>query len=541
MVSPVVLPSRDDPLVAGASQAIGGPPGRHARVGEQRFWTVTRVLVALTLLASLLGWLQKAPCRDASSWVNRHQYTQLCYTDVVALYSAEQLSEGKTPYYDYPVEYPVVIGAVMQVSSLVARGMAELLPDDRVTAAERAVAAAGSDKARGEAEQQRAYRLTVARTRYFYDLTWVLLTVCALVVTLTTSRLSGRRRWDAAMVALAPGLVLHATTNWDLLAVALGGLAMLAWARSRPLLAGALLGLGAATKLYPLLFLVPLLFLCLRAGRLRTFFGTAAMAAVVAVGVTGPVYLTAPSFAERDGQQVQLLGSPLQRFGQEGLSALKPSRNVGGVRATNAVYRFFELNQTRGADWDSLYFQLQHLRTKGDSWRTTVADWFTDDGYPTKLNRWVAVMGVLLVASLGLLTLRAPRRPRVPQVLFLMVAGFLLVNKVDSPQYVTWLLPLAVLAHPRWRPFLAWQAAEAVVMVARFWMFVGQEKPEDGISLGWFFLAVLVRDALLVLLMALVVRDVLRPERDVVRRDGVDDPAGGVLDGLPDRVRTAAP
>jgi hypothetical protein len=33
---------------------------------------------------------------------------------------------------------------------------------------------------------------------------------------------------------------------------------------------------------------------------------------------------------------------------------------------------------------------------------------------------------------------------------------------------------------------------------------------------------------------ALVVRDVLRPELDVVRQDGVDDPAGGVLDGAPD-------
>ena len=48
----------------------------------------------------------------------------------------------------------------------------------------------------------------------------------------------------------------------------------------------------------------------------------------------------------------------------------------------------------------------------------------------------------------------------------------------------------------------------------------------------------LLRDAVLVALAALVVRDVLRPELDVVRRDGVDDPAGGVLDGAPDaRVR----
>jgi hypothetical protein len=35
----------------------------------------------------------------------------------------------------------------------------------------------------------------------------------------------------------------------------------------------------------------------------------------------------------------------------------------------------------------------------------------------------------------------------------------------------------------------------------------------------------------------LVVRDVLRPERDVVRQSGMDDPAGGVLDGARDRLR----
>ena len=32
----------------------------------------------------------------------------------------------------------------------------------------------------------------------------------------------------------------------------------------------------------------------------------------------------------------------------------------------------------------------------------------------------------------------------------------------------------------------------------------------------------------------MVVRDALRPEHDAVRRDGVDDPTGGVLDHAPD-------
>jgi hypothetical protein len=32
-----------------------------------------------------------------------------------------------------------------------------------------------------------------------------------------------------------------------------------------------------------------------------------------------------------------------------------------------------------------------------------------------------------------------------------------------------------------------------------------------------------------------VVRDILNPQADIVRRDGDDDPAGGVLAGAPDR------
>src|SRR5674536_306620 len=79
--------------------------------------------------------------------------------------------------------------------------------------------------------------------------------VAALALVWSTALLAGRRRWDAAMLALAPALVVHAMTNWDLAAAALAGLAMLAWARRRPVLAGVLLGLATATKLYPALFL----------------------------------------------------------------------------------------------------------------------------------------------------------------------------------------------------------------------------------------------------------------------------------------------
>jgi uncharacterized membrane protein len=154
---------------------------------------------------------------------------------------------------------------------------------------------------------------------------------------------------------------------------------------------------------------------------------------------------------------------------------------------------------------------------------------------PTVLNAVVAVFILLLVAGAAWLTLAAPVRPRVAQLAFLLVAGFLLLNKVWSPQYSLWLLPLAVLARPKWRSLLLWQATEALLWVPRMLWYLGADN--RGVGIEWFFLGVVLRDLAVLALVALVVRDVLRPDGDVVRATwpGVDDPAGGVLDGVADR------
>ena len=79
----------------------------------------------------------------------------------------------------------------------------------------------------------------------------------------------------------------------------------------------------------------------------------------------------------------------------------------------------------------------------------------------------------------------APRSPRSPSC---CVAGFLLLNKVWSPQYSLWLLPLAVLARPRWRSLLLWQATEVLVWVVA--MLATSARTNRGIgssgsSSGW--------------------------------------------------------
>ena len=122
-----------------------------------------------------------------------------------------------------------------------------------------------------------------------------------------------------------------------------------------------------------------------------------------------------------------------------------------------------------------------------------------------------------------------------------MLAVFLLANKVWSPQYVIWLVPLVVLARPRLWSYALWQLAEVGYFFA-IWaylvtLFAGGPVPvaDGGIGAGLYFAALLARFGTVTLLCALVVADILRPEADVVRAGGEDDPAGGVLDGAPDR------
>jgi uncharacterized membrane protein len=443
------LPSRDDPVVRVASGAIGGPWGEHGGLNLRRFWTPLRVLLALTLLTLALAWLQKSPCQDGA-WTEGRQYTHLCYSDVIPLYYTERLNEGAIPYVDHPVEYPVLTGAFMGVAAW----LSDRLPVENAV-------------------------------QSYYNVTALLLAICMLVVTWSTFRLAGRRRWDAAIVALSPLLIVHAFTNWDLLAVALAGAAMVAWQGRRAGLAGVLLGLGTAAKLYPALFFIPLLALCWRSRQLPAF-GRAALGAAIAWSV---------------------VNLPI--------AALWPE----------SWLRFLELNRERPADFDSLWYGLAQV-VGGD------------DPAP-KVNGVAAVAVLLALAAVFALGVLAPRRPRLPQLLFLVVAAFLLTNKVWSPQYSLWLLPLAVLARPSWRMLLAWQVTECLVWVPRLLWFLGTGS--KGVDYNWFFGAVLLRDAAVLALCAVVVRDVLRPEEDIVRSpDGPggeadDDPSGGVLDGAEDR------
>lgn len=253
----------DRRLHPGSVQPV--PPGGHRPSSvASRLLAVSGssgLLVFAGLLSAGLGFYAKAACWMGAWNMGVEQYQAHCYTDVYPLYFSEGLSAGKIPYFDHPVEYPVIIGASMEAAAWVVRTITNPL----------------------------------ARGLRYFDLTVVLLAAFLVAGVLATAYCAGpTRRWTALLVTFSPALILSAFINWDLIAMGLMMLALAAWAARRPALAGVLLGLAVATKFYPVVVLWPLFLLCLRRGRLRAFWVTAGSAAAAWLSMNLPVAIMAP-------------------------------------------------------------------------------------------------------------------------------------------------------------------------------------------------------------------------------------------------------
>lgn len=385
------------------------------------------VLLSL-MLTLLLGLLLKsqptfrdgalrAPCAEGDWGEEHRQYTRLCYSDIVPLYGTEQLQEGRLPFLEPCAdtdsncdEYPVLTMYTMWLAALAATS-----------------------------------------TGGFFFANAFLLSIGAALTAICLYVMAGGR---ALWFALAPTLLIYGFMNWDLVAVAFATAGTLAFLQRRHVLAGVLLGLGTAAKLYPALFVIPFL-----VHRIREREPDAGIHMVwAAAGAWLAVNL------------------PFMLFGFDGWS------------------QFFRFNASRLLDHDSLWKIGCRLATGGGQCVST------------RLANVVSLLA--LIAGVALVwRLRARREPDFPRwtlglpVLIL----FLLVNKVYSPQFSLWLLPWMALALPgigRIPPlglFAAFQATEIAVFVSRFtwfnlFQFGGGGPPE------WVFeTAVLARDAVLVL------------------------------------------
>jgi uncharacterized membrane protein len=333
----------------------------------------------------IAGFLLKAQCITEAGWDGR-QYTRLCYNDIQALYGARLLDKDTFPYVNGSIgadglqggaiEYPVLTGVFMWATAE---------PVDHVND--------------------------------YWKISAFALAPFALLAAYFLARDTG---WRALLWAGAPALALYAFHNWDLLAVAASVIGFYLWRREKPGWAAFSFAIGAALKLYPAVFVLPLIFdvafrrrpepdgpeEATRAGRLDLVgaIRTASIAAGTWLAINLPFML----------------------------------KNFDGWYAT---YRFHE---ERTSNYDSIW-------TKGwPAWG------------PDKLNlvtTGLTLGSVIVILAVGWLRARKDGTYPLLQVSGALLAAVMLWGKVQSPQYTLWILPFFALL----RVSLMWWAAYSIV------------------------------------------------------------------------------
>lgn len=374
-----------------------------------------RLVVWGLLLAGAVGlsagFALKSPCTPGD-WDGK-QYRQLCYSDIVPLYGARGLAEGRFPYIDTNLEYPAGTGLYVGV---VAQTTSTLVSFVHANAVGLALMGLGGTAA------------------------------------LVAVALDPRR---VLLFALAPAVVLYSFHNWDLLAVGLACFAMVAFVRRSFGWAGLLLGLGAATKLYPAFLLPPFALAAWRSDR-------GSLTPLVAGFAGGTAILNVPLMAA----------------------------NFEGWKYP------WDFQSARGPNFETSWFMIQrHFGTEGSFWTTS---------YASAVN-WMS--GLLFVAGSGALLWFEAQRERVRPfaTAFGIVVLFLLTAKVFSPQYALWLLPFfAVLRLPAWS-YVAFAVTDALVWIAvsSFFLALQYKVGDPAFRLNMLEVAVWARYAALAALLAM--------------------------------------
>ena len=257
---------------------------------------------------------------------------------------------------------------------------------------------------------------------------------------LTAWLLGKMARWRALLWAIGPPLVLYAFHNWDLpvvlCAVAAVYVMHRGWGKAganrslieRATLASVLLGLGFTFKLYPAIFVMPLMLYVLTGGR---------------DGREGPV-----------GKRYDFKGM----FRIAGVALLTAVLvNVpfalAGFEGWKASFTFQGLRQ---ADITTNSFWFWGFRPESDP---------KNDAFQDMVSLWSPITVLASFAlALYLGWRRYKREGTYPWIAVsaAMLCGFLLLHKVHSPQYTLWLVPMLVLL----RVHIGWAIAYDIADIA---------------------------------------------------------------------------
>lgn len=410
-------PTRTDPVARWASEVIGGPVGRLARAGRDGGMWAVSVLTALGSAVLALGVLQKNHC-VSQGWQGDEAVWRMCYSDIPNFASTVPAS----PY------APTGSGASQPVVTAVLTWILQK------------VTPAGSSP--------------LNRDQLFYAGAAVILVFCLAAAVVALVWMNPTDPWRAAHVALSPVLVTSALISFDLLAVALCAFAMAAWARRRPEVAGALLGVAICARSYPAVILAAIVLVAVRDERradLRRLLVGAGAAVAVSILV---------------GFALRLLGT-----------------------AASNPFTPYQQWWNRGVEYGSYAKVLQLF----------------DINLAPGFASVIAVVGWMIALGVGVvLAQRYPALPVAPLATVMLVL-VMLTAKANPVQEAVWFLPLIAASALPWRDHLVWAGGEIVFFVMT-WLHVGSVTNPKGLPLEGYVVFLIAHFLLLIWLATMMVR-----------------------------------
>lgn len=423
-----------------AAPLSAGPPSAGPSSGVAARLIAGRGTEALVLLNSLLvtgyalvwSYYAKVVCGGAPyfpdgrshHWpVGNPDAAIPCYSDIMFLWVGRDINNHVFPYinggidasghlFGGSVEYPVLSGVLMWLGAI------------------------GS----------------YTDTEFFTHTVWILVPF-AFAITVLLALLT---RWWVLLWAASGPLVFYAFHNWELPVVftSVAAIAVMAWGsttssrtghrrmtlRASAIVASILLALGFCLKLYPGFFVLPLAAYVLTGGG---FVASADAAARKSLDWAGAIWVAATAAAT-----VVLVQLPFMIGGFEGWRAAMTFQGKRRAEVdTNSIWHWgfrFIVGRDHMDTYNTLVGVLSPLLIL-TSW--CVAMYL---GWRVYLRRgyfpWVGV-----AAS--------------------MLAGFMVFHKVNSPQYMLWILPFFVLLNIRWQVVASYIVANAILDMTIFRLF----------------------------------------------------------------------
>jgi uncharacterized membrane protein len=241
------------------------------------------------------------------------------------------------------------------------------------------------------------------------------------------------------LAVIAPAAIGSLYINWDLWAIISMMLSIYWFDRKKYKHSAVAIGISISTKFLPVFLLLPIVLILWRRNEVKELIRYIAIAVSTFIAINLPVFLTTPE----------------------------------------GWLRFYELNFDRGQDWGSLWYGLSSL------------------GVNLGNTNFFAILALFLsVLFISLLIFSTKDVLTLADVSFIVLALVMIASKVYSPQYILWLVPLAVIAMSSRKDlytFWTWQIAEVIYHVAIWQHLATVTGAKFGLPLGGYALITLIR------------------------------------------------